>query len=500
MKQLANTHSGYKGRIYAVLILIIVLLHFSFQSKSSFCVLSDKTTFNVENDTLMKVAIKGMLANKTAMSSFNYPKSVERFYLKSELNPGWIKDEKEIRRTWEALLMLDCVLQFGLSHADYHPSELEYETMHNIYRIPSSVSPAQKARFDMMLTDAMITFIYHLHFGKLNPVYTAERLDNEAVPEFCAEKILYDAKTQSDFMNLILNLQPKSRAYILMQEHMRLMKGQYLDDCYEVPEETVRKLAINMERLRWAGLEKTPSIRINIPSYSLALQFPDSVYQFKVIVGKAAWPTPILQSVLSQFSTAPDWRVPGKIFVNELLPKIIKNPGFLETNHFAIYDLKGNYIDPIKNNLAMIKRNPGQYFLRQSAGCDNALGRVVFRFANTFGIYLHDTPEQQLFNREFRALSHGCIRVEEAGKMAALLLEFDGTPKSIKVLHQAMAIYEPKTFTLKSGIPIQTLYLTCEIVDGQIKNYEDVYNMDKALEQALYQTPEATFTTKLKKY
>jgi hypothetical protein len=497
---LASTQFDNKRKIYAMLVLILVLLHLSFQGKSFVSSPAYKTAFSIENDTAVKVAIKKILKKGTGVAAFHYPKSVERFYLQSGFNPGWIKDEKEIRITWEALLMLDCVLQFGLNHADYHPNELDYGKMHDIYRKPSTVSPDQKAWFDMMLTDAMIALSYHLHFGKLNPVYTADKLDNGEISGFCAEEILEQAKTQKDFMVRILNSQPKSKAYVLMQEQMRLMKGQYLDDCYEAPEGTVRKLAINMERLRWAGSEEMPSIRINIPSYTLALQLPDSIYQFKVIVGKAAWPTPILKSVLSHFSTAPDWRVPGKIFINELLPKIMKNPDFLETNHFAIYDLKGNYIDPVRSNLTLVQRNPGKYFIRQSSGCDNALGRVVFRFENPFGVYLHDTPEQQLFSKDIRALSHGCIRVEAAEQLASLLLKADGTPQNIKTLHRAMAFYEPKTFTLKHGIPIQTQYLTCEIVDGLVRNYDDIYGQDKALEQALYGSPEAALANKLKKH
>lgn len=500
MKQLTNIYGDSTRKLYVALGLVILLLHLSFQSKSSFFIPADKPTSFIKHDTTLRAAIRKMLTTKNGIPTFQYPKSVERFYLQSGFNPGWIKDEKEIRRTWEALLMLDCVLQFGLSHADYHPNEVDYGMMHDIYKRPSKVSADQKARFDIMLTDAMISFIYHLHFGKLNPVYTAEKLDSGETPGFCAEEILSAAKQRQDFMALILNSQPKSREYVLMQEQMRLMKGQYLDDCYEAPEGTVRKLAINMERLRWAASDEIPSIRINIPSYTLALHLPDSVHQFKVIVGKAAWPTPIFQSVLSHFSTAPDWRVPGKIFVNELLPKIIKNPGFLEANHFAIYDLKGIYVDPVKSNLMLVKKNPGKYFIRQSSGCDNALGRVVFRFANTFGVYLHDTPEQHLFSRDMRALSHGCIRVERAEELASLLLGIDRTPQKIKALHQAMTFYEAKTFTLKTAVPIQTVYLTCEIVDGLVRNYEDIYGQDNALELAMYGTPGSALTIKLKKH
>jgi murein L,D-transpeptidase YcbB/YkuD len=88
--------------------------------------------------------------------------------------------------------------------------------------------------------------------------------------------------------------------------------------------------------------------------------------------------------------------------------------------------------------------------------------------------------------------------VEDAEKLASLLLKADGKPQDIKTLYRAMVFYEPETFTLKRRIPIQTLYLSCEIVDGLIQNYEDIYNQDKALELALYGSSEAALTTKIK--
>jgi len=485
MESLTNSYLTCKRQLYAAIVLLLLLLLLTLQTDAS-PLNPFQSISHPDNDTSVKAAIRKVLTTKAGVQAFHYPESVGRFYSRSQYQPVWITPQKDVRKTWEALLMLDCVLQFGLNHSDYHPKELLYSTMHDILDSPSKVDPIQKAWFDMLLSDALITFMNHLHFGKLNPIYTNAIVDKGEIPGFCADDILTNALKQQDFMKAVLNVQPKVREYVLMQDYMKLLKGQYLDDCYEIPEGIVRKLAINMERLRWTTINEDTFIQINIPSYTLKLQVPDTSYLFKVVVGKPASPTPVLQSSIVYFATAPDWKVPKSIFIKEILPKALKNPAYLENNHFAIYDHKGNYVTAAKDSLMMVKRNPERYFLRQSAGCDNALGLVVFRFQNPFNIYLHDTPEKQFFDRNVRALSHGCIRIQQAEKLANLLLTLDGQEHRNKELHQAMAKYKPKNFNLRKPVPLIITYLTCEMSEVGIVEYDDIYQQDKALTLAFY--------------
>ena len=223
---------------------------FVFASFPSVSPLSDVYTLQLQ-DTSISAQIKGYLDVKKQTPALHYPLFVKRFYNRKGSNPVWIKSEKDIRKTWEAMLMLDCVLQYGLSHDDYHPKELVYDKLHQIFDQPGKITTSQKAMFDVLLTDAMLTFINHLHYGKLNPAYTNVKLDADSLAAFRAEKILANALSSKDFMSTIVDVQPKSKQYVAMQSYMRLLKGQYLDDCYEVPEADVRKVAINMERLRW---------------------------------------------------------------------------------------------------------------------------------------------------------------------------------------------------------------------------------------------------------
>jgi murein L,D-transpeptidase YcbB/YkuD len=435
-------------------------------------------------DTSVSAILKSQLA--TSQTILYFPRSVERFYQQTGYKLVWVAPDTVKTHASEAMLLLDCVLHYGLNHNDYHPGELSYDKLSAMTAHGNKISNNEKAMFDIILTDAMITFMNHLHYGKFNPDYSVAKIDDGGNTAFNAGALLVSALHQKKFMSVIESAQPSSNEYANMQDHMRLLAGQYQADCYEVPQQDIIKMAINLERLRWLNSEDKTYIEINIPAYTLIYHRPDTNYQFKVIVGKPANPTPALQSSIGYFTTAPDWKVPQSIFVKEILPNALKDAAYLENNHFAIYDHKEHYITPDKTTLELIVKNPEKYYVRQSSGCDNSLGLIVFRFPNAFDIYLHDTPQQNLFAKETRDFSHGCIRVEHAEKLAALLLRNDGSANRIPSMRHALQVYQTKTFRLKKAVPIKVTYLTCEVKEGLLITYPDIYNLDKALEISLY--------------
>lgn len=437
-------------------------------------------------DKKLAIELAYQLKNNSRELGLYFPGTVKRFYLENQFQPVWIKPQDGMGKTWQAMLLLDCVLQFGLAHADYHPNELSYDSLHTMLEEPGKLPVEAKARFEIVLTDALIAFINHLHYGKYNPKYTPELLDLGQNLPFLAEENLRTAFLEKDFMSAVRSVQPKSNAYKALQEYMRLVKGQYTGDCYEVPEADIRLVAINMERMRWADLDDRPQILVNIPSFTLNLYEPDSVYEFKVIVGKPEHPTPTLKSAIGYFTTAPDWKVPQKIFIRELLPKALENSRYFEAHNYSVYNRNGTQVNINSVKLKEISKNPSAYSLRQSSGCDNALGSVVFRFPNDFDVYLHDSPDQKLFDRQLRSLSHGCIRVQRAADLAALLLKYDGASDQIATMRKNTVRYLKKDFNLKKPVPIKITYLTCGIRDGQLERYKDIYHLDQILEDKLY--------------
>jgi len=441
----------------------------------------------IKPDILLATEIQTQLTAVPTPATLNFPKATTRFYRESGYTPAWLSDKYNPNAKWQAMLLIDCVLQYGLSPADYHPKELLYDKLNAITETPDKVDERQKARFDIMLTDAMITLINYMHYGKLNPNYGQTVMDNNLGLPFNSEKELKEILTRSDFTAGLLAVQPKSKIYTDLQYKMQQLKGLYDGDCYNVPEETIRRIAINMERLRWAEIDDSVAyVQVNIPSFKLLYHLPATDKVFKVIVGSPSTPTPVLQSNVTYFTTAPEWKVPQSIFSKELLPKAINNPAYLAQNNLTIYNKIGPVEDPDREALLQIQKTPKDYYAKQAAGCDNALGLLVFRFQNIYNVYLHDTPDKALFNRERRDLSHGCIRVENAAELAALLLKNDGQEQQVGPMKKNIAKEKRRNFVLTKPVPVKVTYLTCQIINGELINYNDIYALDKGLEMALY--------------
>jgi len=187
------------------------------------------------------------LAIKSQYANLYYPRSVERFYKQTGYKLAWIAPDTIKTHAWDAMLLLDCVKQYGLNHGDYHPKQLLYPTLHTL--IEQKMSTAATAIYDVLLTDAMMRFINDLHYGKLNPVFTPDKVDKGVT--FSADEALLNALHSNDFLSAIDSVQPKSKLYFDLQDHMRLLVGQRSGDCYDIPQGLIRKMAINMERIRW---------------------------------------------------------------------------------------------------------------------------------------------------------------------------------------------------------------------------------------------------------
>lgn len=433
-----------------------------------------------KTDTLYSAQIKRLL--QTEPPPLYFPTLTGNFYKNINFNSVWM-GSNDGTRLWEAIDLLNCVRQYGLDPSDYHSKDLTYTNL-NLLALHSA---EHKARMDLLITDAMLKFMAHLHFGKVNPEYSLKNLENLNSKGFRIDSALIAALNSGNLRNGITRVQPQSPEYVNLQDYLRLAVGQYPDD-HEFSEKTYQLVALNLERLRWEDYFGQEYLAVNIPSFMLRYSTKKGEkIEFKVIVGKTSNPTPLLRSRIDQIITAPDWNVPRNIFAKELIPKALKNPAYLEENHFQIYDKNGHSISPTLSNLKMVQANSHQYKARQSPGCENALGRVKFNFPNPYSVYLHDTPDHSLFETERRAYSHGCIRVDDAEELARTLLSNDGaTHKQLRELRQGIENYRRKQFSLKNPVPIVVRYMTCEMKDGLLITYPDLYNYDPLISKAIF--------------
>lgn len=247
------------------------------------------------------------------------------------------------------------------------------------------------------------------------------------------------------------------------------------------PRDLLDKAAVNMERLRWLPdtVKSGPLVLVNIANYQLDfLHDRDTLLSERVIVGKRYHESPIFTADMSYIVFSPYWNLPYSIMRNEILPKARKDPSYISAKNMEIVDNSGNVISPSAVDWSS-KSFP--YRLRQKPGETNSLGLVKFIFPNNHSVYIHDTPARSLFEKEERAMSHGCIRVENPADLAAILLA-DKPEWTKEKIFDAMHQSKEETVYLKNKIPVVLLYLTFWVDGGGQGHFRpDIYERDAKL-------------------
>ncbi len=229
-----------------------------------------------------------------------------------------------------------------------------------------------------------------------------------------------------------------------------------------------REIMVNLERLRWLP-RHLPADRVwvNIANAQLVLYRADlPIFRTRVVVGEVDKQTPEFRTTIDSLLFNPPWNVPSSIAGEEILPKLSRNPNYLSQHH-------------------MIRRSNGA--IQQQAGPYSALGRLKFEMVDRFDVYLHDTPQKNLFRRDDRRQSHGCVRVENPRELAALLLQ-----QPVEAINKAIALGYTHRRVLPDPIPVFLVYQTAFVdADGKVGFRPDVYGRDAEVWQRLHPAPQA---------
>jgi murein L,D-transpeptidase YcbB/YkuD len=248
----------------------------------------------------------------------------------------------------------------------------------------------------------------------------------------------------------------------------------------------IRQVAANLERWRWLPRRLgARHVVVNAADATLTAAMDGRpVLTSRVVVGDELHPTPVARSQVGAVVFNPPWNVPTSIVVEEFLPKLRANPRFLADNDIVILDRPQ---DPYGLAVDWTTVGPQRlpFRLQQRPGGGNPLGRIRFATPNRFDVYLHDTPLPELFLRRDRALSHGCVRVERAHDLLALVLsgQREGRPD---VLQRALASGATRTVVVADPWPVYLLYWTAFVDDGGRLHFrDDVYDRDARVLAAL---------------
>ncbi len=282
------------------------------------------------------------------------------------------------------------------------------------------------------------------------------------------------------------------------------------------PYQKFMKVALNLDRYKLLP-EKRPEtfVLVNLPAFTMRTWDGDTIaVDSRVIVGKKETRTPLIKSEIYNFITNPYWSIPGSIIKKETLPALKRNPGYLSRRNMKLIDRRGRIVNPYSINWG--KYSSGiPYTVRQDYGSSNSLGVLKFNFKNADDVYLHDTNQRYLFSSTYRALSHGCVRVQQfealakfiARKQKVFVKEFETevrdsiTPKgdTIKLkntyLRDSALVHADsipsmirkkwhREVQLTKKIPIYLDYFTATGRNGELILHEDIYGEDRmALEK-----------------
>lgn len=258
----------------------------------------------------------------------------------------------------------------------------------------------------------------------------------------------------------------------------------------------IKQIIINMERYRWLKRKMSDRlVAVNIAGFEAFAGNPGKFdLKMPVIVGKQYHKTPVFSDTIKYVVINPYWNLTTSIASNETLPRLKKDPHYLEKHHMRIFqgwgpdapELDATTIDWSK----VSKKDMNRYRVRQDPGPDNALGTLKLVFPNKYNVYLHDTPAHGLFKQDRRAFSHGCIRMDRPAEMAAWVLGGEEKGWSLARVNEIVASRKRQVFVLDQPTPVYILYRTAFVnpEDNTLYFYEDIYGRDQLLAKALFDT------------
>jgi murein L,D-transpeptidase YcbB/YkuD len=239
--------------------------------------------------------------------------------------------------------------------------------------------------------------------------------------------------------------------------------------------------------LRWLPSDLgSPRVFVNQPAFTASYIEGDTVkLQMRVVIGAPSTQTTFFYDRIKQVDYNPYWGVPQSIIVNEMLPRLLRDPGYLDRVGYEVTDARGKRIPSSAVSWgAYGSKIP--FNVRQVPSEDNALGELKILFPNKHAIYMHDTPSKSLFQRDARALSHGCVRLQDPRGMASAVLgkSADYVAAKLKQGHASEQV--------SRNIAVYMAYFTAfPSSDGKVEYFGDVYGRDAHLKTAIEKTQAA---------
>jgi L,D-transpeptidase YcbB len=262
--------------------------------------------------------------------------------------------------------------------------------------------------------------------------------------------------------------------------------GEYTLKALNIPAETrLGQLQTNLVRLQsMSGDLGLRHVMVNIPAASIeAVENERVVLRNTAVVGRIDRPTHIINSKIYEVILNPYWTAPRSIIEKDIVPLMRKDPTYLTRNNIRLFDGKGTEVPPEAVDWNAPKA-PNLMF-RQDPGKNNAMASTKINFHNPNNEYMHDTPQQGLFNKLMRFESSGCVRVQNVRDLITWLLR-DTAPWTRQEIERVIALRQNNPIKLAQEVPVYFVYITAwSAKDGVVQFRDDIYQRDGATELAL---------------
>ena len=368
--------------------------------------------------------------------------------------------------------------------------------LHQFYdqKVITSTGQAYRAlaKLELMTANLLVRYSNTLQYGAVNPSKIFQRYAlTIKEPDGTAASHIFEVKHLTAYLD---SIQPKDSQYLALQKalanHSALQGLSW--------EESRRVLMVNLERLRWK--DKPTAARylvVNIPDFHLdVMENSQSVLGMKVCVGKGrnmygqetllhyddtdkvdrpVHETPLLSSVIYEAQVNPVWNIPASIASKEIITQAKADRFYLSNHNIDVFQ-KGQQV--AADSVDWETANPANYSFQQEPGDDNALGKLKFLFKNKFSVYLHDTNDKAAFAHAMRAVSHGCVRVEQPLELAKALF---GEGSKYDLIQHDFQLDSAKStdIALPVKVPVYIIYQTCWAdTSGALQYRKDVYGQD----------------------
>ena len=326
------------------------------------------------------------------------------------------------------------------------------------------------------------------------PSYDSAKFKSALVSRLIEDSLLNQADSFSDSLRISMALKKYQKQKKLTVDGKA--GTETISSLNASDKEKFFRIALSLDKYKMLpGKMPERYVWVNLSGYYLQLWQSDTIALYsKVVVGKSLTRTPELNSAISDMITYPQWTIPTSIIVKEILPGLKKDPGYLAEKGYSLLNDKNEEVDPYFVDWSKYKTGI-PYKVVQGSGDDNALGILKFNFPNKYSVYLHDTNQRYYFSRQFRSLSHGCVRVQEWQKLSQFILNNDsmyvvtkGKTNYTKTdsVTQWLSKKEKHYIPVRDRLPLFIRYFTCEGRGGKIFFYDDIYNEDHRLKEKYF--------------